>query len=213
MGTISVATSLLEESYYRGALSLSAKIDGRALEDILRAKLPNPSPPNPIYISNMSKKTIPYMPSFWNKPILVTSKKLQVHKLKSWAIRLRRYWIENNFFFKNASSYFFETIAKVAHRITTETNVPEHLEDFKACGLVPLGKNPGNCQLSIGGVLRKISAPRARQTYHKISSNSDPLSKFAQDKSAELISLTILTDTRLKRAILGYFSFWTRILL
>ena len=58
--------------------------------------------------------------------------------------------------FSSKSKQLAENIAAMARKLCTKNVIPEHLEAYTACRLIPLDKKPGVRPVGIGEVLRRI---------------------------------------------------------
>ena len=123
-GKISSAIGLLAESHPRGVFSLSDKVDGKSVEDILKAKCPNPFPSNWNYISNPSNRTIPCHASIYEQTS-VSHIRTPAHGSHGPSGVDANKWRRTITLSKDASCNLSKTIAKVARRIATEAIAPE----------------------------------------------------------------------------------------
>ena len=157
-GKIASAIGILTDKQTKGVLPLNEKIGNKTVEQILREKHPDPVPIDPNYLIVEPDRETPFHPSIFDH--------ICVKHVRQTAMKLKgsygpsgldaHEWRRLLTAFGQASTEQCKIIAKVARRIGTEKIPDDHLEEYNACRLIPLDKNPGVRPIGIGEVVRRL---------------------------------------------------------
>ena len=156
-GKISSAIAKLTDTS-KGVLSLDEIVKGKTVEQTLVEKHPPSEPINENYITPVSNKTIPFLPSIFDQ--------INDQHIKKAAMRTHgshgpsgldaNEWRRILTHFGQQSVEISKSIAKIAKKLATEELNPELMEPYNTCRLIPLDKNPGVRPIGIGEFMRRI---------------------------------------------------------